>query len=100
MNPHNATRLAGHFQQIAEILIEEIADSVAQRIAAATPLQPAPEPFIGKEEAATFLDMSVSTLERRMGGKYAPPRYMDGGKAAFLRSELREWRKKWRVGEP
>ena len=56
------------------------------------------EPFIGKGEAATFLNMGVSTLERRMAEKLGPPRYIDGGKVTFLRSELKHWREKWRVG--
>lgn len=58
----------------------------------------AAEPFIGKEDAAVFLNMSVSTLERRMSEKFGPPRYTDGGKTTFLRSELKRWRAKWRVG--
>ncbi len=56
------------------------------------------EPFIGKREAATFLNMSVSTLERRMSQKRRPPYYHDGGKVTFRRSELKRWREQWRVG--
>ena len=56
------------------------------------------EGFIGKKEAAAFLNMSVSTLERRMAEKLGPPRYTDGGKTTFLRTELKRWREKWRVG--
>lgn len=56
------------------------------------------EPFMGKKEAAEFLNISVSTLENRMAEKNSPPRYIDGGKVSFLRSELRAWRRQWRVG--
>jgi hypothetical protein len=56
------------------------------------------EPFIGKEEAAKFLNMCVGTLERRMAEQLGPPRYIDGGKVNFRRSELKKWREKWRVG--
>ena len=58
----------------------------------------AAEGYIGKEEAATFLNWSVSTLERRMALSDGPPRYADGGKVSFLRSELRVWRRQWRQG--
>lgn len=57
------------------------------------------EPFIGKEEAAKFLNMSVTTLERRMTMPDGPPRYSDGGKVNFLCSELRIWRRQWRAGD-
>lgn len=57
------------------------------------------EKYIGKEEAAAFLDISVTTLERRMALPDGPPRYTDGGKVSFLRSELRVWRRQWRAGD-
>jgi hypothetical protein len=57
------------------------------------------EPFIGKTEAAKFLNMSVTTLERRMAEAYGPPRYRYGGKINFLRSELRVWARQWRAGD-
>ena len=73
-------------------------ESATQRIRqAADEAVKAAEAFIGKPEAAEFLNMSVTTLERRMAEKNGPPRYTDGGRVTFLRSELREWRKRWRV---
>jgi hypothetical protein len=57
------------------------------------------EPYIGKSEAAEYLNISVTTLERRMALSDGPPRYVDGGKVSFLRSELRTWRRQWRAGD-
>jgi predicted DNA-binding transcriptional regulator AlpA len=57
------------------------------------------EPFIGKDDAAAFLNMSVTTLERRMAQRDGPPRYTDGGKVNFRRSELLTWRRQWRAGD-
>ena len=57
------------------------------------------EPFIGRKEAAEFLDMSVATLDRRIALPDGPPRYIDGGKISFLRSELKIWRRQWRAGD-
>ena len=57
------------------------------------------EPYIGKVEAARYLNISVTTLERRMAMSDGPPRYTDGGKVSFLRSELRLWRRQWRAGD-
>jgi predicted DNA-binding transcriptional regulator AlpA len=47
------------------------------------------EPLMGKKEAASYLGFSVTTLERRMAESDGPPRYTDGGRVSFLRSELR-----------
>lgn len=57
------------------------------------------EPFIGTKEAASYLNMCVATLEKRMQLPDGPPRYIDGGKISFLRSELRTWRRQWRAGD-
>jgi hypothetical protein len=57
------------------------------------------EPYIGKTAAAEYLNISVTTLERRMALSDGPPRYVDGGKVSFLRSELRTWRRQWRAGD-
>jgi hypothetical protein len=57
------------------------------------------DPFINKVEAAKFLNISVGTLEKRMAEDDGPPRYRDGGKVSFRRSELVVWRRRWRVGD-
>lgn len=57
------------------------------------------EPFIGKAEAARYLNMSVTTLERRMALRHGPLRYVDGGKVNFRRCELLAWHRQWRTGE-
>lgn len=60
----------------------------------------AAEPFVGKREAARFLNMAVCTLEERMREDADLPRYIDGGKINFRLSELLAWRRQWRVGQP
>ena len=54
------------------------------------------EPFIGKQVAAEYLNISVSTLEKLMAERTRPPSYMSGGKRMFRRSELLEWMQKYR----
>lgn len=76
-----------------------IADAKDRVTLAATQNAALAEPFLGKKDAALLLGWSVSTLERRMEHADGPPRYTDAGKVQFLASELKVWRKQWRVGQ-
>lgn len=82
---------------------QEIASKLAELSAAIdqaqTDVLKFSEPYIGKSEAARFLNISVTTLERRMAERDGPPRYTDGGKVSFRRSDLHVWRRQWRVGD-
>lgn len=99
-------KTAAELQSLVPNLIGRLQDFVAEiersqrAVTAATDeALKAVEPFVGKEEAAAFLNWSVTTLERRMAQPDGPPRYADGGKVSFLRSELRVWRRQWRQGD-
>jgi len=85
-----------HAGEIISAKLADLLSTIEQTKESAAALA---DPFVGKGEAAKFLDMSVSTLERRMAESDGPPRYIDGGKVTFLRSELRVWRRQWRVGD-
>ena len=93
--------LSAAAQQISGLLIsleQSIEDARATVLSAASEAAQMAEPFIGKKEAAAFLCINQSTLERRMAMRDGPPRYRDGGRVTFRRSELLEWKRQWRVG--
>jgi len=90
-------------EQIAACLSERLKEFFAALDAAENDAiaraQKITEPYIGKEEAAEFLNISVSTLENWMDERNGPPRYKRGARVNFLRSELRVWYRRWRAGD-
>jgi hypothetical protein len=55
--------------------------------------------LVDKPAAAKYLNMCVTTLERRMAEPNGPPRHKGKGRVQFLYSELRAWRRQWRAGD-
>jgi excisionase family DNA binding protein len=53
------------------------------------------EPWLDKRGAAKYLAMSISTLEKRLASRNAPPHTHDGGKLRFKPSELDAWLRQW-----
>jgi len=106
-NSENIGARQGSVQDIGSEINARVADLIktidqARQLVSAKAAEAAAmaEPFIGKPEAAKFLNMCTKTLEGRLKMKNPPPHYIDGGKLNFLRSELRSWRRQWRSGNP